>query len=205
MKYIIAFLAAFFIATGVAVSAPNQSTSNLEREIELIFVYQPHSDAGEKYDKVAKIRGLGREEEVKAIVLNMIAKYDYSRPGTIEAIYLSGATWILGELGLKEASRPLAQMVFDHKIHENVRALAVRSLGQIDAEANKEILLKALAKVSDYFQIRVYAAEALAKTKDPNVLKALERYTRQERDDHVRQQFQKAAQALRARVSQEKE
>lgn len=200
MKSVLAFSMLLLTALGVTLSANSQSDSNLEREIELIFLYQPQSDAGEKYDKPAKIKELGRDAEVKAILLNMIAKYDYSRPGTKEYLYLSGATYMLGEMGVREAARPLAQMLSDRRIHENVRAGAARSIGKIDPVRNKQVLLRALANDSEYFQVRVYAAEALANTKDPNVLEALERYARQERDDHVRQQFQKAAQALRASI-----
>ena len=78
--------------------------------------------------------------------------------------------------------------------------MAARSLGQIDAEGNKQLLLKALANKDDYFQVRVYAAEALGKTKDAEVLKALENYGREEKDSHVKQQFEKAAQELRGRL-----
>ena len=119
----------------------------------------------------------------------------------MEFLYLNGAVWMLGERKVKQAEGPLPQILFDRRVHENVRALAARSLGQIDSEANKQLLLKALANTSDYFAVRVYAAEGLAKTKDRLVLKALEKYSREERDPHVRQQFQKAAQQVRARIS----
>jgi HEAT repeat protein len=76
--------------------------------------------------------------------------------------------------------------------------LAARSLGQIDPEANKQTLLGALA-TSDHYLVRVYAAEALGKTRDAEVLKALERIGREEKDSYVRGEFEKAASALRAK------
>jgi HEAT repeat protein len=82
-------------------------------------------------------------------------------------------------------------------IYENVRAVAVRSLGGIDAEASKKDLLWALNATSDYFLIRVYAAEALAKTKDSQVPGQLQRYAQSERDSYVRQQFEKSEQELK--------
>ena len=76
---------------------------------------------------------------------------------------------------------------------------AARSLGQIDPEGNKQILLKALNPVtSNYYLIRVFAAEGLARTKDTGVLKAIEQYRVEEKDSYVRQQFDNASQAMRA-------
>lgn len=148
----------------------------------------------------AELEDLGRTEEVHAILLNWLSKHKHSDPGTKESLYLRGATWILGAMQVKQATEPISQILFDPKVHENVRALAARSLGQIDADANKEVLLTALANTADYFGIRVEAAEAVAKTKDPQVLKALSRYAREERDSYVKQKFEKAAQDLRAKI-----
>ena len=203
MKYVVAFAVALSIILAMAPPVQSQAEADLERQIEAIFRYEPRIDAGEKYDKKAKLEGLGRTEEVKAILLTMLTRYKYSEPETnfYESIYLSGAAWMLGEMKVKQAETSLSQILFDRRVHENIRALAARSLGQIDPEATKELLLKALANNSDYFAVRVYAAEGLAKTKDQRVLKALEKYSREERDPHVRQQFQKAAQQVRARIS----
>jgi HEAT repeat protein len=119
----------------------------------------------------------------------------------LEYVYLNGATWVLGEMKEQQATFPLSQMLFDKKVHENIRALAARSLGQIDADGNKQLLLRALGNVNDYYIIRVYAAEALAKINDPQALKALEQYSRQERDAHVRQKFENAAREIRGRIT----
>lgn len=186
------------LSVALAACLPAMAQSDLETKIERIFLYQPVY--AEKYDRRTKIEELGRAEEVQAILLKMLIKYKYSEPETKEAGYLTGATWMLGAMEVKQAVGPLSQMLFDRKVHENVRALAARSLGQIDPEGNKQSLLKALANVSDYHLTRIYAAEALAKTKDAQVLTALERYSREERDPYVRQKFEKAAKELRTRT-----
>jgi HEAT repeat protein len=70
----------------------------------------------------------------------------------------------------------------------------------IDAEANKEVLQRALYDTTDFFGVRVDAAEALAKTKDPEVLETLEHYAREETNTYVRQKFEKSAQELRGKM-----
>lgn len=203
MKNAVIYLTLTLLVTVLAMHLPVQSQSDpdLERKVEAILRYQPRIDAGEKYDTKAKLEELGHEEEVKAILLRMLTQYKYSEAETLQFVYLNAATWMLGAMKVKQAEAPLSQILFDPGVHENVRALAARSLGQIDAEANKQVLMRALANVSDYFAVRVYAAEGLAKTKDPEALKALERYSREERDPYVREAFQKAAQEVRAKIS----
>lgn len=182
----------------MAAYLPIYGQEGLERKIEMIFRYDPVE--GEKYDAKAKIEELGSRDEVGLILLGMLKKYKHSEPGSMEYIYLNGASWVLGGLRDQRATNLLSQMLFDAKTHENVRALAARSLGQINAEGNKQLLLKALANKDDYFQVRVYAAEALGKTKDSEVLKALEKYSQEEKDSHVKQQFEKAARELSGKL-----
>jgi HEAT repeat protein len=81
------------------------------------------------------------------------------------------------------------------------RRRSVKSLGDIDPEANKELLLQALQsdKSENHHMIRVNAAEGLAKLKDPEVLAALEQATRQESDPFIREKFQTAAKEIRSK------
>lgn len=180
----------------VAFSA--QAQSELENKIESVFLHQP--TPGEGYDKKAKISQLGSQSEVRVVLLRMLTTYKHYEPGGKEYLLLAGATSVLGEIEEKQAVAALSQMLFDKNVHENVRAMAARSLGQIDTEGNKQVLLKALANKDDYFAVRVFAAEALGKTKDAEVLKALEKYRDEEADSHVRQKFEKAAQELKSRL-----
>ena len=182
----------------LAVCAPAQCQTDLEKRIQMSLLYQPME--GENYNAKAKIEQLGQSEEVKSILLEMLERYKNSELGTEEYLYFAGATRMLGELKEKRAIELLTQILFDQQINKGVRAYAARSLGQIDPVRNKQSLLKALANASDYFGIRIEAAEALATTKDPQVLKVLERYSREERDVYVKQKFEKAAQDLRAKI-----
>ncbi len=174
--------------------------SDLEGKVELIFLYQPVP--GETYDRKAKIEQLGSGKEVRAILLRMLTKYKNSEPGSKEYLLLAGATSMLGEMNEKQSAALLSQMLLEQKVHENIRALATRSLGQIDPEGNKQVLLKVLANKEDYFVIRVYAAEALGKTKDLEALKALEKHSSEEKDPHVKQVFEKARNELKAKLQQ---
>jgi hypothetical protein len=58
------------------ISASGQS--DLEREIEMIFRYDPAY--GEEYNRKAKLEGLGRWDEVRAILIKMLSKYKHSEP-----------------------------------------------------------------------------------------------------------------------------
>ena len=199
MRGMFIWIVALFMA--VTICPIVQGQSDLEGQIKHIFLYQP--EYGEKYDRKAKIEELGRSDEVKTILLRMLVNYKYSEPGTSnvkEYSYLTGAVSMLGALQEPESVSLLSLTLFDRNVHENVRALAVKSLGQIDPEGSKQSLLKALANISDYYLIRIYAAEALAKTTDPQVLKTLERYGRAEKDAYVRQRFDNATRELRARI-----
>jgi HEAT repeat protein len=150
-------------------------------------------------DLQGKLRQLGNENDVAAVLARFASTYRLSKEGSPEFLVLDGAVACLGELKARSANDLLSSFLTDRKIHENVRSRAARSLGQIDPEGNKQILLRALdPTVSDHYLIRVYAAEGLAKTRDAEALKAVERYSREERDSYVRQQFEKAAQAMRA-------
>jgi len=143
------------------------------------------------------LRQLGDDKETAAVLTNLASRYRDAKEQTLEFKILNGVVAVLGELRASSANELLSSLLTDRKVHENVRALAARSLGQIDPEANKQSLLKAMDP-SEHYLTRVYAAEGLARTKDPEALKSLERYGREESDSHVRQQFEKAAQAMRA-------
>jgi len=191
----LAFAVVLSVPWGAHSKQQKQKDPELEKKIERIFLYQPVRE--EKYDHKAEIEKLGNEPGARAILINMLTKYRYAKPGTLQYLYLSGATHSVGRMGIKNAAAPLSQFIFDKSVHENVRAVAVKSLGLIDAEGNKKILLRALHHTSDYFLIRINAAEALAKTKDSQALAAIERSARKETDSYVRQQFEKSARELK--------
>lgn len=189
----------FVLSFIMAVSTPVPCQSDLERRVQDIFLYQPHSAAGEKYNRKAKLEELGSGTEVRDILLKMLRSHAHVEAGTPEYVYLLGATTMLGEMRVKEAIDPLSRLFSDQKINVSVRAFALRSLGQIDPEANKQLLLTTLANSSADHLIRGFAAEALANTNDAQVLKVIERSSREEQNATVRRKLEEAAQKLRAK------
>lgn len=185
------FACMIVLATALATSPQGLSQTSLEQQLQRVFLSE-HANLNE-------VAQLGRGEDVQAVLSNMMERYKYAEPGTKEYRLLGGATRALGIIEARRGITPLSQVLFDQKVHENIRADAARSLGQIDAEGNKQALLKAL-ETADHYLTRVYAAESLAKTKDTQALRALERYSREERDSFVRQKFEKAAQEIKARI-----
>jgi hypothetical protein len=187
------FIAVLFMST-LATSGFGQQPA-LEDRIRSLFLLEhgvPISDLP------VKLRQLGDESETAAVLMRLASTYRYAGEGSLGFKMVNGAVVSLGVLEVKSASELLSSLCTDRKVHEDVRALAARSLGQIDPESNKQILLRALAP-SEHYLVRVYAAEGLAKTRDAEALKALERYSREEKDSYVRQQFEKTAQKLRTK------
>src|SRR5262249_19594040 len=183
---------------GNPTNAQPASQQNLRKAIEMAFL-QYRARGQDENDRKEKIEQLGSPEEVTAILRELVAENQYAREESIGFVYLTGATWMLGEMGDKQAEDRLAQMIFDPLVHENIRAQAVRSLGSIDANANKDVLLKALrSDESEYLMIRVYAAEGLARIKEPQVLTALEQAAQQETDPFILEKFHEAAQKIRS-------
>lgn len=189
----------FVLSLIIAAGAPSPCQSSLESKVRDVLLYQPHSDAGEKYNRKAKLEELGSRTEVQAILLKMLEAHAHAEAGTTEYVYLLGATTMLGELRVKDAVVPLSRLFSDQGVNVSVRAFALKSLGQIDAIANKQLLLASLADPAADQLIRGYAAEGLANTNDPQVLKVIERYSRSEQNAAVRKKLEDAAQKLRAR------
>lgn len=183
------WLTALLVAPTVALNGRAQT--GLEEQLEQLFLREHAS-----LDDLAEV---GSGDAVQAVLVNMVVKHKYAEQGTKEYLYLQRAARALGTIKVKKGVQPLGQVLFDAKVHENVRADAARSLGQIDPEGSKQLLLKALANRSQYVEIRANAAEALGKTKDAQVANTLEKYSQEEQDPYVREKFSKAAKEIRAR------
>jgi hypothetical protein len=166
--------------------------SALEEKVRLLFMQED----GPPRDIPNDLRQLGGEREIAESLLQMASRYKHAEAGTIEFKLLRPAVSLLGELRANSANEFLSSLATDSKVHQSVRAMAIRSLGQIDSEANKQILIRALDP-SEHPSVRINAAEGLAKTKDAEALKALERFGREEKDSYVRNEFGKAENALR--------
>jgi HEAT repeat protein len=179
-------------------NAQVQSQQSLQKSIEMIFLKYP--EGFEEDNKKERIDQLGTREEVTSILRQMLVQYQHAQEESIELSLIYGATSMLGEMADKQSQDRLAQMAFDPLTHEDIRAVAVRSLGNIDALSNKELLLKALSPDRhEFMMVRVYAAEGLGRIKAPDVLAALEQAAQQESDSFVREKFQAAAQEIRSK------
>jgi HEAT repeat protein len=80
-----------------------------------------------------------------------------------------------------------------------VEIYALQSIGEIDPDGNKGVLLRALK--SQEFPVRRAAAEALSKTNDASVLTELEVVASQEKSRGQSGVIQVLADAMRARMS----
>ena len=153
---------------------------------------------GEKYDIKSKLEEIGQHQQVVEILLKIIQDGKYAKSGTEQGMLMPAATFALGELRVPQAISVLTANLKDEKVDNIARALSARALSQIDLEGSKPILLDALKNKSNYYRIRLEAAEALANTKDSNVLKILDQHSREEKDPHVRKQLAGSAEKLRA-------
>src|SRR6266542_1018277 len=127
----------------IAMQSTVQGLEDLEGKIERVFLYQPRTDVGETYNLKARIEELGPKEKVMTVLLAMISLHRNARPGTSEYLYLLGSTWVLGEMGERQAVSQLSRNLFDQDVDKDIRGFTARSLGQIDPEGSKSLLLKA--------------------------------------------------------------
>jgi hypothetical protein len=181
-------------------AAGHSQGSALEGEIRDLFLQEDsgRGDSGPTYADMPNIfRKFGNDGEIVTVLTELASKNKHAEAQSPELMILKGSVAILGEFKAASANELLIAVLTDRQVPTNARALAARSLGQIDAEKNKQILLGFLGPSEDR-SIRIYAAEALAKTNDSAALAALERIGSEERDSpSVRQRFEKAAQELR--------
>jgi HEAT repeat protein len=82
---------------------------------------------------------------------------------------------------------------------EEVRIRSVLAIGQIDAAANKAVLLRALR--DEYFPVRAAAAKGLSQTEDPQVLLELEVQASRERSRGAWREILESATLLRERIA----
>jgi hypothetical protein len=168
--------------------------TTLEEKVRAVFLQELSTP-----DRQNNLRQLGEDNEIVQALIGLASRHRHAKERTGEFKVLNGVVASLGEYRARSrsANELLSSLLTDQMVHENVRALAARALGQIDPEANKQALLNALDPTG-YLIIRVYAAEGLAQTRDPKALKALERYILEEREVFVRAKFQNGAEAMRA-------
>jgi HEAT repeat protein len=134
------------------------------------------------------------------VVLHLAEQYRNAKAGQQSEEYslLRASVFALGKLQWKAALPLLIDFVTRTDGPQEIVVFALQSIGEIDAEGNKTVLLGAL-KSQDFFTRRI-AAEALSKTNDTSVLTELEVVASQE--DHLDQSrvIQVLADSMRARM-----
>jgi hypothetical protein len=193
------YLIVGFLILVLAMSARSQNPA-LEERIRNVLL-QEDNGPGDNAPTIAELpgilRGFGNDNEIVAVLEHFTRQYKHPADRSPELLLLEGAVAVLGELRANSGNDLLVSLLTDRQVPSGARARAARSLGQIDAEKNKRTLLMLLDDPSELDQIRVYAAEALAKTSDPEVLTVLDRLGREESDSFYRQKFKNAADTLR--------
>lgn len=144
-----------------------------------------------------KLEALGQPQQVAKILIDIIENGKYAEDRSIQRRLCSAATIALGELKVSSAIGPLAANLKDQSVNKLIRALSARSLGEISPRESKSDLLNAFADKSNYHLIRIFAAEGLAKTRDAEVINILDKYSREENDPYVKNEFEKSAKELR--------
>ena len=175
----------------------SQSQAKLEIRIENILLKHHGFEVGE-------IEALGPKPEIRQTLLRMVAKYRNAASDTeksLDIILLDGAVFALGEMKEERALQLLSDLLADRTIDNNIRGRTARALGNIDAEASKEVLLQSLDPARpDYITVRMAAIRALGKTRDGAVVAALQRYLKTEKDDHLRQSAIASIRAIRSKI-----
>src|SRR5262249_28410255 len=152
-------------------------------------------------DRTAMIKDLAPIEEVGTVLIGMMTRYRHAKPQSMEYLYLLGSVSVLGQIKEARAVSQLLQVAVDREAHADARAYATRSVLEIDAEGSKNFLLRILNANREYYLMRIFAAEGLARTDDTQALAALNRHKLVERDAYVRKQFEKTAQEIKARIN----
>lgn len=181
-----------------SVGAGVEAQSEVEGRVKQELLY--HRVEGEAYDIKARLEKIGQPEQVNKILIDVVTQYKYHKLGSMESMLYQSATGALGELRVTGAIGPLTANLKDRRVDKIKRAFSARALGQIDPDRSKQSLLEVLRDKSIYYDIRVEAAQALAKTRDPEVLRVLEQYAREEQDTFTRKQFEKAVQEMKANI-----
>lgn len=117
-------------------------------------------------------------------LIKMLAKQQYSGPGTPEFGHALRAARLLGDAKDKRAEAQLTGMLADRRVHPELKANVVWSLGRIDADGNQNNILKAYD--SPDTSVKLAVVEALSRTTNPQTLAKLKRLSRTEEDAYIK-------------------
>ncbi len=148
-----------------------------------------------------RLLDLGPAKSVSAIVLRFAMQNKDARKGDGTSAYpiLIDAVFALGKLKETVGIPLLRELVMRDGISPEVEIYALQSIGEIDPDGNKGVLLGALR--SQEFPVRRAAAEALSKTNDTSVLTELGVAASQEKSRGQSSVIQGLADSMRTRIS----
>jgi hypothetical protein len=149
----------------------------------------------------SRLLELGPAKSVSAIVLSFAVQNKDAKKGDGTPAYptLIDAVFALGKLKETTGLPLLRELIMREGVSPEVEIYALQSIGEIDPDGNKGVLLRALK--SQEFPVRRAAAEALSKTNDASVLTELEVVASQEKSRGQSGVIQVLADAMRARMS----
>lgn len=135
---------------------------------------------------------LGTSQEIRNVLMEMLSEFwntPYEELSSVDEFVFGNVINQLGRLREKRAV-PILSKIFLDKAHENQRYFAIRALGQIDADGNKQLLLMAIdldSSESAKFWEPALEGLALTRTPDPAVAEAVERYRATVTSDYVKE------------------
>ncbi|MBL8229252.1 MAG: HEAT repeat domain-containing protein [Bryobacterales bacterium] len=166
-----------------------------ERVLDALLIIEP-PDSG----ILAVVKAAGPPDLVKAAVLKIL---DESYPVTQnKGMTLRRVIGVIGGLKFREAIPKIQLVLRDSALYQPTRASAARSLGRIDPEGSKQILIDAFDACTPLeFEVRIAIAEALAETRDRTVLAKLETWARGEpQGSFERRNFDRIVSAMRMKL-----
>ena len=169
-----------------------------ERVLDALRIIEP-PDSG----ILGVVKAAGPPDLVKAAVLKIL---DESYPVTPnKRLALLRAIGVIGGLRYREAIPKIQLVLRDGSLSQATRMSAARTLGRIDPEGSKEVLLAAFDACAPLeFQVRIAIAEALAETRDRNVLAKLETWARGEpQGSFERKNFDRIVSSMRTKLQRE--
>jgi HEAT repeat protein len=197
MKCIATIIPLFFLLTVAAFSQAPENVSLDQKVRDALQESCSYEGCGPMGPRLLKV---GPANAVSAAVLRLAEQYKNAKAGQRSEEYslLMTSVFALGKLQWKAALPLLIDFATRTDGPQEITVFAIQSIGEIDAEGNKAVLLGAL-KSQDFFTRRI-AAEALSKTNDSSVLTELEVAASQE--DHLDQSrvIQALADSMRTRM-----
>ena len=189
----------FLIAQGslAQVNAPRLAEVE-ERVLDALLIIEP-PDSG----ILGLVKAAGPPDLVKAAVLKIL---DESYPATPnKGMTLRRVIGVIGGLKYREAIPKIQLVLRDSALYQATRMSAARTLGRIDPEGSKEVLLAAFDACAPLeFRVRIAIAEALAETRDRNVLAKLETWARGEpQGSFERKNFDRIVSSMRTKLQRE--